>query len=682
MITRKNRTTLLAIVATVMLLAGCKGESPTSPTNNPTPTPPGGSVTPPSGAAVTLAVSSANPQVNSSSVITATVTQGGQPVPNGTAVEFTTDLGTFTEANAQTMIRTTTNGVATATLTSSAAGPANVTATVNNVSAKTKITFSAIPTQIPPPDLTPIISSVSPTIGKPQGGDVVTITGKNFANPKVIFDFGGGKTVPAFIQSSNSTTIQVITPGVDLGAGQQTKANIIVINNAGSPNEVTLTASTPFTFQSEVLTPKITTLSPTTGPIEGGTRVTIFGEGFQAPLQVFFGSAEAQLVSAVTFNQITVIAPAGSTTLPGGSGPLTGFVDVKIININSATNVTASAAYRYVAKVLITAVTPPGGSALGGTIVTLDGQGFNDPVTVDLAGVRASVISVVGSRIVVRSGALPSPCSGVSAAVVVTNVDNGDQYTTSSAPVPFGYTYFPVTPFVNSVTSSASPITLGSPITVTVTDPGVGPNGTGAIALTLGAVPISVSPNPVTNGTGTVTFSSAIPTTGITFPTTSCISGGLNGTQLGPLQATLGFSNTTTNCSATLLNAITIQPPGPNLCVVQPTATVTAPGGGGCTTQTSTVGTPTSAGGTITITNTSPAGASPLNITGVSIGGTNPADFSITPPTASNIAPGSSANFTVKFTPGALGARSATATFSTNDPANPTVTVCLNGTGT
>src|SRR5438105_6389796 len=183
MIKTRTRNYLLASVAVLALFAGCKGETPTSP-NTPSPGNPGGNVTPPTGATITLAVSNATPQVDSSSVVTATVTQNNQPVPNGTAVEFTTNLGSFTEANAQTMIRTTTNGVATATLTSSTAGPATVTATVNNVSKTTTVTFSLKPVVTPPIDLSPVITGITPTVGRPQGGEVLTINGKNFSAPK------------------------------------------------------------------------------------------------------------------------------------------------------------------------------------------------------------------------------------------------------------------------------------------------------------------------------------------------------------------------------------------------------------------------------------------------------------------------------------------------------------------
>src|SRR4029077_20636141 len=126
--------------------------------------------------------------VNSNVVITATVTQNNQSVPNGTAVQFITNLGTFTDTGGTQSIRTTTNGVATATLTSASAGTATVTATVNNVSKQITVTFSTQPVVPPPPSTTPTIPPTPPNTGKPQGGDTLTITGTNFNGPlRVLF---------------------------------------------------------------------------------------------------------------------------------------------------------------------------------------------------------------------------------------------------------------------------------------------------------------------------------------------------------------------------------------------------------------------------------------------------------------------------------------------------------------
>ena len=123
MIKIKQPKYLMAVAALALALAGCKGESPTAPTQTP---PGGGGVIPPTGASVTLSVSNANPPVDSTVTITATVTIGNSPAPNGTAVEFNTtnNLGTFTDVNGPKTIRTTTNGVATVPFTSSTAGTA------------------------------------------------------------------------------------------------------------------------------------------------------------------------------------------------------------------------------------------------------------------------------------------------------------------------------------------------------------------------------------------------------------------------------------------------------------------------------------------------------------------------------------------------------------------------------
>ena len=99
------RTLLIAFAAALALaLAGCKGESsPTAPsTTTVVPGSPG--ITPPTGATITLTVSNANPLVSSKVTVTATVTANGQPVPDGTAVQFTTSLGTFADTGQNTTV--------------------------------------------------------------------------------------------------------------------------------------------------------------------------------------------------------------------------------------------------------------------------------------------------------------------------------------------------------------------------------------------------------------------------------------------------------------------------------------------------------------------------------------------------------------------------------------------------
>jgi hypothetical protein len=80
----------------------------------------------------------------------------------------------------------------------------------------------------------------------------------------------------------------------------------------------------------------------------------------------------------------------------------------------------------------------------------------------------------------------------------------------------------------------------------------------------------------------------------------------------------------------------------------------------------------------VTLSNT---GTAPLTITSVSLTGTNPGDFAQTRTCGASLVAGASCSINVTFKPTAVGARSASLRIISNDPANPTLTVALNGTG-
>ena len=668
----RQQKSWMALLALLFLFASCKGESPTAP-------PPGSSPGPgptPTGFAITLTASNANPVVDSVVLITALVTQNGQPAPNGTAVEFAATGGSFSATETVTAIlRTTTNGIATVELRSTVAGQIRVQATVGSVSRTVDVTFKLTPVDIPPEVTAPSITSVSPTIGLPTGGQRVIITGKNFKEPvRVLFNTGAALPVEAFVVSRTDTQIEVLTPSVNLGAGQQFIADIIVITQAGTVNEARAEFSDSFTFRNEVLTPRVTTATPNSGPVTGGTRVTIFGDGFQAPVQVLFGSAEARVVT-VEFSQIIVEAPAARDTSDTGSGTVVGPVSITVRNINSATTVVFGDGFRYVAAIDITSYRPLLGPATGGTDVVIDGIGFLSPVDVSIAGVRATVLQVTGTRLLVRTGALPSPCVGTSGGVLVTNVNNGDFEDFSAEE----FTYVPVLPFITSV--PATPVVVGTSFSVTVRDPGVGPFGTADIRFTVNGRTMIPNPSSITDGDGSQSFTMTLPLTGFTFPTVACTTGSaLPGTQLGPAEVTLTFNNLTNGCS-TSTTMLVAPDPLTNPCLAPPEGSVTdPPGGGACPGATPA---PTQAVGgstTDTITITNRAESQPLNITGVAVTGPNAEGFSVTPTTASNIPAGGFQVFTVTFNPddaSVVGPQTATVTFTTNSPSIPTLNVCV-----
>ena len=78
-------------------------------------------------------------------------------------------------------------------------------------------------------------------------------------------------------------------------------------------------------ISSYVVAPTVTRLSPTVGPLAGGTLVTITGTGFTGATAVDFGTTPATNLTVVSDTPITADSPAGTGTVnvtvttPGGT---------------------------------------------------------------------------------------------------------------------------------------------------------------------------------------------------------------------------------------------------------------------------------------------------------------------------------------------------------------------------
>lgn len=88
-------------------------------------------------------------------------------------------------------------------------------------------------------------------------------------------------------------------------------------------------------------TPSISLISPSSGPLGGGSTVTIYGSGFSSVTSVLFGSNYATNLSVINDTELTVTVPAGSSL---------GFVNVVVVNSISGPSLTVSGdGYIYVA---------------------------------------------------------------------------------------------------------------------------------------------------------------------------------------------------------------------------------------------------------------------------------------------------------------------------------------------
>jgi hypothetical protein len=75
--------------------------------------------------------------------------------------------------------------------------------------------------------------------------------------------------------------------------------------------------------------PVVTSISPTTGPIGGGTIVTVTGTGFTGAIAVGFGAADATNIAVASDTQVIAVSPSGSSIAnvtvvgPGGRSAIT-----------------------------------------------------------------------------------------------------------------------------------------------------------------------------------------------------------------------------------------------------------------------------------------------------------------------------------------------------------------------
>jgi len=142
----------------------------------------------------------------------------------------------------------------------------------------------------------PRVTGISANEGPTSGGTAVVITGTGFAVATAV-SFGGAPAASLTITSDSSITavVPVAPPGtVD-----------VTVRSAGGTD-----VTGNFDQFSFVVAPTITSLSPTSGPLQGGNEVVIFGTGLARVTSVTFGG-NPTFPSAKSDTSLTVVAPAG-----------------------------------------------------------------------------------------------------------------------------------------------------------------------------------------------------------------------------------------------------------------------------------------------------------------------------------------------------------------------------------
>jgi len=214
-----------------------------------------------------------------------TVTISGTNFISGsTTVYFGSKKTTGVTVNSSTSIS--------ATSPSESVGTVDVTVTTpggtSTKSSADYFTFLAAPT----------VTKVSPNQGSLAGDTSVTITGTSFVIGNTTVYFGSNKATGVTVNSNASIT-------VNSPAGSGT-VDVTVTTPGGTSSKVSVDK---FTY---VPAPVVSSISPTSGPAKGGTKVTITGTSFISGSTVNFGSNPATGVKVNSSTSITATSPAGS----------------------------------------------------------------------------------------------------------------------------------------------------------------------------------------------------------------------------------------------------------------------------------------------------------------------------------------------------------------------------------
>ncbi|MCE4063424.1 IPT/TIG domain-containing protein [Pandoraea sputorum] len=291
----------------------------------------------------------------------------------------------------------------------------------------------------------PTVSSVTPNQGPSTGGGLITINGTNFVTGATTVSFG----------ATPATGVNVLSPtslNATIPAGSAGTVDVTVTTAAGTS---TTSAADWYTYADQ---PTMTMASPSSGPIAGGTSVTITGTGFTSGTSVTFGGVSA---SGVTFNSATSI----TVTTPAHAAGT-----VNVVATTAGGSTTQPVTFTYFSSPTVTSIAPQSGPVTGGSTVTITGTNFTGATQVTFGGTNATSVTVNSSTSITATAP-----SGSGTVDVRVQTPGG----TSAIVSPDRFTYV-AAPTVTGLSTSSGPVAGGTSVVIT------GTGFTGATAVTFG----------------------------------------------------------------------------------------------------------------------------------------------------------------------------------------------------
>ncbi|MFZ0250357.1 MAG: IPT/TIG domain-containing protein [Acidimicrobiales bacterium] len=293
----------------------------------------------------------------------------------------------------------------------------------------------------------PTVTGISPAAGPAEGGGIVTVTGDGFVAGTTVA-FGG-------VAADGVTVTSPTTLDAGVPAGGSGSVDVTVSTPQG-----TSATSTADLYAYGV--PVVTSVTPDTATVAGGTAVTIAGSGFVPGVLVSFGSVPGTEVSVnSTGTSLQVTSPAGEA----------GSVDITVTSPAGTSVASINDLFAYGAPV-VNSIAPDAGALAGGGDVIVAGNGFVPGVTVYFGDQVSSSVTVLSGG----TGLYAVAPAGTAGAVDITV--SSDQGTSATS---LHDAYFYGSPVVTSVSPGTG--SSGGGTTVTITGSGFSPDSTVSFGL-------------------------------------------------------------------------------------------------------------------------------------------------------------------------------------------------------
>jgi hypothetical protein len=381
----------------------------------------------------------------------------------------------------------------------------------------------------------PCVLAVSPASGPAGGGNSVTILGSGFqgvigaSSGETSVLFGGAPAANVWVVSDGIITVFTAPPG---STGETVDVQVTTSLGASATS-----AADQYTYAPP---PDVSGISPTDGPAQGGTSVTLSGSGFSRTTSVSFGGTPAASFSVGSDTSLTAVSP------PGTAGARVG---IQVTTAGGTSLETSADRFIYLGPPTVTGISPSSGPVAGGTTVTITGTNFNTTpgeTTVQFGANQAQLARCATCRMAETSNTTAS-CPETTLCYAFSPAGSGvvDVRVTVGG--------------VQSATSSADLFTYLSAPSVSGLSPTAGVPG-GGTTVTINGSNFSTAP-----GTTGVSFGGSVATSVSCASTSLCYAASPSGTGTVDVRVTVGTQMSPTNPSDTYT-----YDPAPQVAAVHP----------------------------------------------------------------------------------------------------------------